>query len=316
MSTPRHHTTRTDAAGTGTFSLAGDQTVNRLGFGAMRLPADPGQARALLRRAVELGVGLIDTAEFYGPGTSERLIAEALWPYPDGLLIATKGLTHPPDRWGGQGHAGRLREAVEGSLRRLRLERIDLYQLARIDPTLPAADQFGVLAELRQQGKVGHVGLSEVGVDQVQAARKIVPVASVQNRYSLAERAWEPVVDHCEREGIAFLPWFPLGAGRLAEAGGGAGGGRAALPGHGGPGRPGLAAAALPGHAADPRHLLGRAPGGEPGRLDAAARRRRVPAAGPDVSRPTHLVLMCIATRSRSGSDDFRDLVASGRPDG
>jgi pyridoxine 4-dehydrogenase len=165
-------------------------------------------------------VRLIDTAEFYGPGISEQLIAEALHPYPEGLVIATKGLTHPPDRWGQQGHAGRLREAVEGSLRRLRLERIELYQLARIDPTVPAADQFGVLAELRQQGKIRHVGLSEVGVDQVQAARKLVPVASVQNRYSLAERAWEPVVDHCQREGIAFLPWFPLGAGRLADAGG------------------------------------------------------------------------------------------------
>jgi pyridoxine 4-dehydrogenase len=220
MSTPRDHTTRTDAAGAGTLSLGGDRTVNRLGFGAMRLPQDRGQARALLRRVVELGVRLIDTAEFYGPGTSERLIAEALHPYPEGLVIATKGLTHPPNRWGQQGNPGRLREAVEGSLRRLRLERIDLYQLARIDPTVPAADQFGVLAELREQGKVRHVGLSEVGVDQVQAARKLVPVASVQNRYSLADRAWEPVVDHCEREGIAFLPWFPLGAGRLAEAGG------------------------------------------------------------------------------------------------
>jgi aryl-alcohol dehydrogenase-like predicted oxidoreductase len=194
--------------------------VNRLGFGAMRLPQDPGQAHALLRRAVELGVRLIDTAEFYGPGTSERLIAEALHPYPDGLVIATKGLTHPPDRWGQQGNPGRLREAVEGSLRRLRLERIDLYQLARIDPTVPATDQFGALAELRQQGKIRHVGLSEVGVDQVQAARKIVPVASVQNRYSLADRAWEPVVDHCQHEGLAFLPWFPLGAGSLVEAGG------------------------------------------------------------------------------------------------
>jgi pyridoxine 4-dehydrogenase len=148
------------------------------------------------------------------------LIAEALWPYPDGLVIVTKGLTHPPDRWGQPGSPGRLREAVEGSLRRLRLDRIDLYQLARIDPTVPAADQLGVLAELRQQGKIRDVGLSEVRVDQVQAAQKIVPVASVQNRYSLADRAWEPVLDHCEGEGIAFLPWFPLGAGRLAETGG------------------------------------------------------------------------------------------------
>jgi pyridoxine 4-dehydrogenase len=209
-----------DAAGAGTFALGGEQTVNRLGFGAMRLPEDRGRARALLRRAVELGVRLIDTAEFYGPGTSERLIAEALHPYPDGLVIATKALTHPPDRWGQQGHPDRLREAVEGSLRRLRLERIDLYQLARIDPTVPAEDQFGVLAELREQGKIRHVGLSEVRVDQVQAARRIVPVASVQNRYSLADRAWEPVLNHCESEGVAFLPWFPLGAGRLVKPGG------------------------------------------------------------------------------------------------
>jgi pyridoxine 4-dehydrogenase len=220
MSTPRDHTTRTDAAGARTLRLGGDQRVHRLGFGAMRLPQDPGQARALLRRAVQLGVRLIDTAEFYGPGTSERLIAEALWPYPDGLVIATKGLTHPPDRWGQPGHPERLREAVEGSLRRLRTDRISLYQLARIDPTVPATDQFGVLAELRAQGKIGYVGLSEVGVDQVQAAQRVVPVASVQNRYSLADRAWEPVLDHCEDEGMAFLPWFPLGAGSLAEAGG------------------------------------------------------------------------------------------------
>jgi pyridoxine 4-dehydrogenase len=172
-------------------------------------PRTAGRPAPPQRRAVELGVRLIDTAEFYGPGTSERLIAEALWPYPDGLVIATKGLTHPPDRWGQPGRPGRLREAAEGSLRRLRLEQIDLYQLARIDPTIPAAEQFGVLAELRAQGKIRHVGLSEVGVDQVAAAREIVPVASVQNRYSLADRAWEPVVDHCEGEGIAFLPWFP-----------------------------------------------------------------------------------------------------------
>jgi pyridoxine 4-dehydrogenase len=218
MATPRDHPSTIGAAGAGTFPLGGDLTVARLGFGAMRLPQDHGQARALLRRAVELGVRLIDTAEFYGPGTSERLIAEALHPYPDGLVIATKGLTHPPGQWGQRGHPGRLREAVEGSLRRLRLERIDLYQLARIDPGVPAEDQFGVLAELREQGKVRHVGLSEVGVDQVEAARRIVPVASVQNRYSLADRAWERALDHCEREGIAFLPWFPLGAGRLAEA--------------------------------------------------------------------------------------------------
>ena len=220
MSTRRDHRGRTDAAGAGTFTLGGDRAVHRLGFGAMRLPKDRSQAHALLRRAVQLGVGLIDTAEFYGPGTSERLIAEALHPYPDGLVIATKGLTHPPDRWGQPGHPERLREAVEGSLRRLRLEQIDLYQLARIDPTVPAEEQVGVLAELRQQGKIRHLGLSEVGVEQLQAAREVVPVAAVQNRYSLADRAWEAVLDYCEGAGIAFLPWFPLGAGRLAEAGG------------------------------------------------------------------------------------------------
>jgi aryl-alcohol dehydrogenase-like predicted oxidoreductase len=183
-------------------------------------------------------------------------------------VIATKGLTNPPNRWGQQRNPERLREAVEGSLRRLRLERIDLYQLARIDPVVPATDQFGVLAELREQGKVRHVGLSEV------------PVASVQNRYSLADRAWESVVDHCEREGIAFLPWFPLGAGRLAEAGGALV--DIARRHHATPAqvRPGLAAASLAGHAADPRHVVGRAPRGEPGRLDAAARRRRVPVVG------------------------------------
>jgi pyridoxine 4-dehydrogenase len=218
--TPHGHTGRTAVAGAGTIALGGELTVPRLGFGAMRLPPDPASARALLRRAVQLGVGLIDTAEFYGPGTSEQLIAQALWPYPHGLVIATKGLTHPPDQWGQPGRPERLRQAVEGSLRRLRTDRIDLYQLARIDPTVPAADQFGMLAELRRQGKIRHVGLSEVRVDQLQAAREVVPVASVQNRYSLADRAWEQVLDHCDGEGIAFLAWFPLGAGRLVEPGG------------------------------------------------------------------------------------------------
>jgi pyridoxine 4-dehydrogenase len=200
-----------DAARGGTFLLAGQLRVNRLGFGAMRITEDLEQGRRVLRRAVELGVNLIDTAEFYGPGVSERLIAEALQPYPDGLVIATKGL--PP-------HPRRLREAVEGSLRRLRVDRIDLYQLARINPGIPAEDQVGALAELREQGKIRHVGLSEVRTDQLQAARAIVPVVSVQNRYSLADRAWEDVLDYCEREGLGFLPWFPLAAGRLTEAGG------------------------------------------------------------------------------------------------
>jgi pyridoxine 4-dehydrogenase len=200
-----------DAARAGAFLLAGELRVNRLGFGAMRITEDLEEGRRLLRRAVELGVNLIDTAEFYGPGVSERLIAEALAPYPDGLVIATKGLPR---------HPRYLREAVEGSLRRLRVDRIDLYQLARVNPGVPAEDQFGALAELREQGKIRHVGLSEVRTEEVVAARAIVPIVSVQNRYSLADRAWEAVLDYCEREGLGFLPWFPLGAGRLAEAGG------------------------------------------------------------------------------------------------
>jgi pyridoxine 4-dehydrogenase len=200
-----------DAARAGTFLLAGELRVNRLGFGAMRITEDLEEGRRLLRRAVELGVNLIDTAEFYGPGVSERLIAEALHPYPDGLVIATKGLPR---------HPRRLREAVEGSLRRLRVDRIELYQLARIDPNVAAEDQVGALADLREQGKIHHVGLSEVRPHQVQAARAIVPVVSVRNRYSLADRYWEDVLDYCEREGLGFLPWFPLAAGRLTEAGG------------------------------------------------------------------------------------------------
>lgn len=219
-----------DAARAGTFALAGETMVNRLGFGAMRItgdgiwgePRDPQEARAVLRRAVELGVNLIDTADSYGPEVSERLIAEALHPYPDGLVIATKGgFQRPgPNRWVEDGRPEHLRQAVEGSLRRLRLERIDLYQLHRIDPKVPAADQFGTLAELRSQGKVRHVGLSEVRVDEIEAARQVVPIVSVQNRYSLADRGSEDVLGYCEREGLGFLPWFPLAVGRLAGAGG------------------------------------------------------------------------------------------------
>jgi pyridoxine 4-dehydrogenase len=211
MHTSRNHPRMVEAAGGGTFSLGGELTVSRLGFGAMRITEDPQQGRRVLRRAVELGVNLIDTAEFYGPGVSERLIAEALHPYPEGLVIATKGLPRRPED---------LRDAVEGSLRRLRVDRIELYQLARIDPKVPAEDQVGALADLREQGKIRHVGLSEVRVDEVEAARAIVPIASVQNRYSLADRRWEDVLDYCQREGVGFIPWFPLGAGSLAEAGG------------------------------------------------------------------------------------------------
>ena len=220
----------TNASLSGTFSLGGSLVVNRLGFGAMRItgdgvwgePRDPEEARRVLRRAVELGVNLIDTADSYGPEVSERLIAEALYPYPEGLVIATKGgFRRPgPGRWVEDGRPEHLRGAVEGSLRRLRVERIDLYQLHRIDPKVPAADQFGVLAELRDQGKIRHLGLSEVTVAQLEAARSVLPIVSVQNRYNLADREWEDVLDYCQEAELGFIPWFPLAVGKMAEAGG------------------------------------------------------------------------------------------------
>ncbi|HEX6039713.1 aldo/keto reductase, partial [Longimicrobium sp.] len=185
-------------------------------------PADRDEAIRVLRRTVELGINLIDTADSYGPAVSEELIAEALHPYPDGLLVATKaGLLRPgPDQWDPDGRPGHLRQACEDSLRRLRVETIDLWQLHRIDPKVPAEDQFGVMADLRAEGKVRFLGLSEVTVEQIEAARRAIPVATVQNRYNVADREWESVLDHCEREGIGFIPWFPLAVGKLAEAGG------------------------------------------------------------------------------------------------
>ena len=217
------------AARSGTFPLGGDLPVHRVGFGAMRLtgrgiwgePRDPREALAVLRRAVELGVNLIDTADSYGPEVSERLIAEALYPYPQGLVIATKaGLERPgPDQWKPNGRPEHLRAAFEGSLRRLKLERIDLYQLHRIDPEVPLADQLGVFKELQDQGKVRHVGLSEVSVSEIERARKIVRIVSVQNRYSPTDRQHENVLDYCERENMAFLPWYPLGAGAALRPG-------------------------------------------------------------------------------------------------
>lgn len=217
------------AAAAGTVSL-GDLTVNRMGFGAMRLtgqgiwgdPSDREAAKGVLRRAVELGVNLIDTANSYGPEVSEQLIADALHPYPDGLVVATKGgLTRPgPGDWQRDGRPESLREALEGSLRRLRLDRIDVYQLHAVDPRVPIEDSVGALAELRQEGKIRHVGLSNVDARQLATARDIVPVVSVQNRYSLADRHSEGVLEVCERDSLAFLPWFPLAVGRLSEAGG------------------------------------------------------------------------------------------------
>ncbi len=222
--------TITSAAAGGTFPIGGDLPVHRLGFGAMRItgrgiwgpPQDRDEAVRVLRRAVDLGVTFIDTADSYGPNVSEELIAEALHPYPDGLVIATKGgLTRPgPDQWVPNGRPEYLRAQCEGSLRRLKLERIDLWQLHRIDPQVPADEQFGLLTELVREGKVRHVGLSEVSVDEVEAARRVVPIVSVQNRYNLAERTAEPLLEYCEREEIGFIPWFPLVAGKLAEPGG------------------------------------------------------------------------------------------------
>ena len=218
-----------NAAAAGTLAL-GDLNVNRLGFGAMRItgpgiwgePEDPDEAKAVLRRAVEFGINLIDTADIYGPEVSERLIAEALHPYPEGLVIATKGgLTRlEPDRLVPDGRPEHLREACEGSLRRLGVDRIDLYQFHTPDPNVPFEDSVWALAQLRDEGKVRHVGLSNVGVRELEIAIDIVPVVSVQNRYNLTDRSSEAVLQACEREGVGFIPWFPLATGRLARPGG------------------------------------------------------------------------------------------------
>ena len=210
--------------------IGGDHEVDRRGVGAMRItgkgvwgePADHDGAITVLKRAVELGVDLIDTADSYGPYVSEDLIAEALAPYDAGTLIATKcGLTRQgPDKWLPVGRPEYLRQCCEMSLRRLRLETIDLYQLHRIDPQVPAEEQFGLLADLQKEGKIRHVGLSEVSVEEIEAARKVVPIATVQNLYNLSNRKSEAVLDHCEQEGIGFIPWFPVAAGDLAKPGG------------------------------------------------------------------------------------------------
>jgi pyridoxine 4-dehydrogenase len=214
----------------GTFAIGGDLMVNRLGFGAMQLtgpgvwgdPKDPEEAIRVLRRAVELGVTLIDTADSYGPFVSEKLIKQALHPYPDDLVIATKaGLTrHGPDIWRPVGRPEYLRQQAELSLRHLGVERLDLYQLHRIDPDVPLADQIGELAALQQEGKVGHIGLSEVTVGVLEAARALAPIASVQNLYNLADRSADALLNHAESTGIAFIPWFPLATGKLAAPGG------------------------------------------------------------------------------------------------
>ena len=214
------------AGKSGEFVFGNDLRIARLGFGAMRLtgkgiwgePADRAEVLRVVRRAVELGINFIDTADAYGPNVSEEIVAEALHPYPAGLVIATKGgFERPgPDRWVENGRPEHLKSACEGSLRRLKLDRIDLYQLHRIDPKVPAEDQLGALKDLQAQGKIKHIGLSEVNVRQIRDAQSIVPIVSVQNRYSVSDRAYEDVLEYCEQQGLGFIPWFPLAAGQLA----------------------------------------------------------------------------------------------------
>jgi aryl-alcohol dehydrogenase-like predicted oxidoreductase len=223
-------TTQQPAAAAGQFLIGGDLPINRLGFGAMRItgkgvwgePADPAQAKATLARAPELGINFIDTADSYGPVVAEQLIKKALHPYPDDLVIATKaGLTRQgPDQWTPVGRPAYLRQQAELSLRNLGVERIDLLQLHRIDPEVPLEDQVGELKKLQDEGKVRHIGLSEVSVDQLQAAQKVAEIVTVQNLYNVTNRQSEALLDHVTEQGIGFIPWFPLATGKLAQPGG------------------------------------------------------------------------------------------------
>ena len=220
----------TTATGSGTFKIGGDLEVTRLGYGAMRItgdgiwgpPADRDEAIRTLKRTLELGINLIDTADSYGPDVSEELIAEALHPYPEDLVIATKaGLTRSgPDEWSPDGRPEHIREAVEGSLRKLRVDTIDLYQLHRIDPKVPVEESLGTFEELRAEGKIRFIGLSEVSVEEIEHARTLAPIATVQNKYNLGDRSAEDVLELCERENLGFIPWFPLNTGGLAKPGG------------------------------------------------------------------------------------------------
>ncbi|MGZ3764317.1 MAG: aldo/keto reductase [Mucilaginibacter sp.] len=207
------------------FAIGGDLTVNRLGYGAMRItgkgmrgpPNDRKEAIKVLKRAVELGVNFIDTADSYGPYISEELIAEALYPYPEGLVIATKGglVRTGPDQWPVNAHPDHLRKALDGSLKRLKSDRIDLYQLHRIDPKVPVEETFGFLKKAHTDGKVKHIGLSEVTIENIKKAQQYFDVVSVQNMYSVDNRKWEPVLEYCEANNIAFIPWFPLNEGNV-----------------------------------------------------------------------------------------------------
>lgn len=219
-----------NAKASGTFSVGGDLTVNRLGFGAMRLtgdgiwgePKDRENAKRVLQRAIELGVNFIDTADSYGPEVSEQLIGEALAPYAKGVVIATKGgLTRQgPNKWLPVGRPEYLTQQVEMSLRRLKIDRIDLWQLHRIDPLVPVDESLGAIRKLQEQGKIRHVGLSEVKPHEIDRARKVVDIVSVQNQYNLGDRQHEDVVEYCTKHKIAFIPWFPVAAGKLAKSGG------------------------------------------------------------------------------------------------
>jgi len=218
------------ARASGEFAIGGDLPVVRLGYGAMQIPGpgvwgephDHDEVIRVLRRAVELGVTFIDTADSYGPEVSERLIREALHPYPDGLVIATKaGMTRPgPGQWRVNGDPARLKAQAEKSLHLLGLERIELFQLHRIDPNVRLADQLGALVELQTEGKIGRIGLSQVSVADIRAAQAVTPIVTVQNRYNLSDREAEPVLDFCQRENVGFIPWFPMATGRLAQPGG------------------------------------------------------------------------------------------------
>jgi pyridoxine 4-dehydrogenase len=219
-----------NATSAGTVSIGKDLTVNRLGFGAMRLtgegiwgaPKDPEECKRVLKRLLDLNVNFIDTADAYGPYVSETLIAEALHPYPKGLVIATKGgLTRQgPNEWLPVARAEYLRQCVEMSLRRLKVDRIDLYQLHRIDPRVPVEESLGELRKMQEEGKIHHIGVSETSVAEIEQARKIVPIVSVQNKYNITDRAHEDVVDYCEKNKLVFIPWFPLAAGSLTRPGG------------------------------------------------------------------------------------------------
>jgi aryl-alcohol dehydrogenase-like predicted oxidoreductase len=219
-----------NATASGTFSLGGDLPVHRLGFGAMRItgegvwgePKNPETAKQVLRRAVELGVNFIDTADAYGPDVSERLIGEALAPYAGGVVIATKGgLTRQgPNKWLPVGRPEYLQQQVEMSLRRLKLDRIELWQLHRIDPKVPVEESLGLIKDLQKAGKIRHVGLSEVKPHEIEQARKVVDIVSVQNKYNIGDRAHEDTLEYCEKHNIAFIPWFPVAAGKLAQPGG------------------------------------------------------------------------------------------------